>query len=207
MTPLQEIKSGKLLVVEGKEDMDFFVTLLDKMQITNVFVWGLGGRDKFYEELPSLRGVTGYSNLTHLAVTRDRDDQDAFKRIIGILRDMDFKNLPRREGTFGSGSPHVGVFILPGSSLNGTMLEDLCLKTVEDHPAMSCVKAFSQCVAALNDPPRQPSKAMAQVFRAQAFLATRPKTVSTIGLGALKNYWNLDAPCLAELKQFLEFLR
>ena len=87
------------------------------------------------------------------------------------------------------------------------MLEDLCLRTGEDDGAMDCVTKFAACVAALPDPPKNISKAKVQVFKAQVFLAAQPQTVDSVGLGAQKGYWDLDAPCLDELKQFLLHLK
>jgi hypothetical protein len=35
------------------------------------------------------------------------------------------------------------------------------------------------------------------------FLAAQPEVVDCVGLGAQKDYWNLDSPVLSELKDFL----
>jgi hypothetical protein len=96
---------------------------------------------------------------------------------------------------------------MPGMTVQGTMLEDLCLKTVEGDCAMDCVERFASCVAGLPDPPRNMSKAKVQAFKSHVFLATQPETVDSVGLGAQKGYWNLDSPCLGELKQFLLHLK
>jgi hypothetical protein len=115
---------------------------------------------------------------------------------------MGFENVPSEDGQFVPGSPKIGIFIMPGNSVDGNMLEDLCLKTVEEHPAMKCVCDFAYCVSGLNNPPKNISKA-----KCQAFLATQPEIVNSVGLGARKDYWDFDSPALDELKQFLENLR
>ncbi len=49
------------------------------------------------------------------------------------------------------------------------MLEDLCLKSVEDDPAMECVQEYFDCISdKLDDLPKNISKA-----KARAFLASR----------------------------------
>ena len=96
---------------------------------------------------------------------------------------------------------------MPGETTVGTILENLCLETVKDHPAMKCVDEFSSCVSALKSPPKNISKAKAQVFKAQVFLAAQPDIVDSVGLGAKKKYWDFDPPCLAELKTFLSHLK
>ncbi|MFH0822915.1 MAG: hypothetical protein V2B18_09205 [Pseudomonadota bacterium] len=71
-----------------------------------------------------------------------------------------------------------------------------------DHPAMECVDSFMQCIMALDESPKNPAKA-----KAQAFLAVMPHLVKSVGIGALRGYWDLDSPELDDLKAFLEALR
>ena len=203
----KEIKNKKLLVVEGKGDVGFFTQFLDVMNIPGVFVWGLDGKDNFNKGLPAFKGIRGFSQLTHLAVIRDRENENAYEKIKNILTDekkMNCSCVPHESGWIDSSIPKyctfikVGIFIMPGNTIEGTMLEDLCLKTVEKHPAISCVEEFVSCVSRLNNPPKILSK-----VKVQAFLAAQPEMVNTVGLGAEKKYWNLDSPHLDELKKFL----
>ena len=114
---------------------------------------------------------------------------------------------PEKPGQFSDGHPKIGIFIMPGETIEGTMLEDLCLETVKEQPAMKCVEEFSSCVSSLDSPPKNISKAKAQVFKAQVFLATQPGFVDSVGLGSQKGYWNFESPCLVELKTFLSHLK
>ena len=86
---------------------------------------------------------------------------------------------------------------MPGSSENG-MLEDLCLKTVKDNPAMKCVNSFIDCAKGLGEPPKNIAKA-----KAQAYLAAMPKILSSVGIAAQKGYWDLDSIELHDLKTIL----
>ena len=63
----KEIKNKKLVVVEGKEDVEFFVRLLDHIGMKDYFVWGIGGKDEFNNDLPLLPKVSGFSDITHLS--------------------------------------------------------------------------------------------------------------------------------------------
>ena len=195
----KEIHKKKLLVAEGKDDVQFFVKLLDMMNITDFLVWPLGGKDRFNIDLIDLKKVRGYDDLTHFAVVRDKDADNAFKSVQNIMkRKMRFQNVPLENGQFVHGHPKVGIFVMPGNTIKGTMLEDLCLKTVEKHPAISCVEEFASCVSGLDDPPKILPK-----VKVQAFLAAQPEIVNTVGLGAEKKYWYLSSPHLDELKKFL----
>ncbi|MGZ4161078.1 MAG: DUF3226 domain-containing protein [Neobacillus sp.] len=91
----------------------------------------------------------------------------------------------------------AGIFIMPGSKSQG-MLENLCLKTVETDARLKCVDAFLACVARCSESPRNPHKA-----RAQAYLASMPDSVTSVGLGALKGFWDMSSSELDELKSFL----
>ena len=206
------IKSKKLLAVEGKDEENFFDALLKHMNITDFDIRRVGGKDQFKNKLPALKNVSGFLNadgspfVTHLAIIRDENDDNAFASVTNILKKEGFTHL-KKHGQFSKGNPKVGVFIMPGETVEGTMLEDLCLKTVENHPAMKCVDEFSSCVSALPTSPKNISKAKVHVFKAQVFLATQPEVVDSVGLGAQKKYWNFNSPALDELKQFLSNLK
>ena len=205
---IERIYNKKMLAVEGADDVAFFVRLLKKMNIHGVYVAGLGGKDNFNKDLSDLHKRHGFSDITHFAVIRDKETDEAFESVVNIFqRKMGFRNIPAKNGLFASGVPRIGIFIMPGNTIEGTMLEDLCLKSVEGHPAMKCVNEFATCISALKTTPKNISKAKAQVFKAQTFLATQPETVGTVGLGAQKSYWDFDSPCLDELKSFLDNMR
>jgi hypothetical protein len=206
------ITKRNVLAVEGEDERKFFDALLHQINITDVQIEPVGGKDRFKDRLPALLRTPGFyradgsPSVTHLAIVRDKDVDDAFASIANTVAKAGLTP-PPSSGQFSSGNPQVGIFIMPGETIDGTMLEDLCLKTVEDDRAMECVEEFASCVGALPDPPKNISKAKVQVFKAHVFLATRPETVDSVGLGAQKGYWNLDASCLDELKEFLLHLR
>jgi hypothetical protein len=206
------IKSKKILGVEGTDDVNFFDALLSNLGIIDIDIREVGGKDQFKNKLPALKIASGFYNadsspfVTHLALVRDRNSGDAFKSIEEILKKEGFTP-PKKHGQFSEGNPKVGIFIMPGETIEGTMLEDLCLKTVENHPAMKCVNEFANCVSELETKPKNISKSKVQVFKAQVFLAAQPEVVASVGLGGQKKYWNFDSPALNELKQFLGNLK
>jgi len=206
------IKSKKILGVEGTDEKNFFDALLKYMGIMDFDIREVGGKDRFKDKLPALRIAPGFSNadgspfVTHLAIVRDKNSDNAFKSVVGILKKEGFTP-PNKHGQFSNGSPKVGIFIMPGETIEGTMLEDLCLKTVENYPAMKCVSEFATCVSDLESNPKNISKAKVQIFKAQVFLAAQSEVVDSVGLGAQKKYWNFDSPALDELKQFLSNLK
>lgn len=210
---LSSISSKKVLAVEGKDDRNFFESLLKHIGITDFEICDVGGKVQFRKKLPALvksRGfflADGSSFVTHLAIIRDKDEDDAFDSIANIVNETGLTP-PTKHSEFSNGKPKVGVFVMPGETISdGTMLEDLCLKTVESHPAMACVNEFASCISALEPAVKNIPKAKVQVFRAQVFLAAQPEIVDSVGLGAQKKYWDFESPALDELKEFLMKLK
>ena len=193
------ISKKKVLIVEGEDEVNFFTALLEHMRITGFEIHGIGGKDKFKSIFPALVRMPGFSDVEVLAVVRDADkDADAaFKSVRNILEREGLKPPIKMNQFSNKSKPIVGIFIMPGNSDTG-MLEDLCLKTVENHPAMKCVNSFIDCVSKLDNPPNNISKAKAQVF-----LAAMPKLVNSVGLGAKKRYWNFNSKELTNLKSFI----
>ncbi|MHC4737297.1 MAG: DUF3226 domain-containing protein [Planctomycetota bacterium] len=205
---LSSINSKKVLVVEGQDEKNFFYALLRHMKITDFEIHNVGGKDQFPKKLPALLitpgffSADGYSSVTHLAIIRDKETDEAFDSIANIVTKTGLEP-PTKHSAFSNGNPKVGIFIMPGEAIDGTMLEDLCLKTVEKHKAMTCVNEYVSCISALESVPKNIPKAKVQVFKAQVFLAAQPEIVDSVGLGAQKKYWDFDSSALDELKRFL----
>lgn len=199
---MEPIHEKTVLAVEGKDEVNFFGALLEYLEIAGSDIRDLGGKDQFKDKLPALVKTRGFSDVEVLAVIRDADkDADAaFDSVRNILRGQHL-NPPDQMNRFSDGNPMIGIFIMPGNSDSG-MLEDLCLRTVENHPAMGCVNVFVDCVAELDHQPKTPSKA-----KAQAFLAAMPEIVNSVGLGAQKRYWNFNSNELSDLITFVDTLR
>lgn len=192
------IRHNKIIAVEGRDDANFFNALLRHIKITDVDIREVGGKAQFKDKLPALFRTPGFSDVYIFAVIRDADQDanSAFESIRNLLKKEGFAP-PAKINMFSDNSPKVGIFIMPGNSEKG-MLEDLCLKTVADNPAMTCVKPFMDSCLKLKTPPGNLAKASAQ-----AFLAAMPEIVNSVGVGAEKGYWNFDSPILDELKNFL----
>ncbi|MBC8234641.1 hypothetical protein H8E77_34290 [bacterium] len=177
------IRHKKVIAVEGKDEVEFFRALFRYIEITDIEIYNVRGKEQFKTKLPALVRMPGFSDVEAFAVIRDADKNAnaAFQSISGTLRKQHLES-PNQMNQFSEGKPKIGIFIMPGNSDEG-MLEDLCLKTVQSHLAMKCVDAFSDCVSKLEIPPRNMSKA-----KAQAFLAAMPEITNSVGIGAHKGY-------------------
>lgn len=161
-----------------------------------------GGKDKFKDLMPTFRITSGFRSIEMVAVIRDADNNadNTFRSVTGILKKIGLKP-PDRPDNFSTGTPSVGVFIIPDNYSDG-MLEDLCLSTVQDHPAMKCVDKFITCTQDLTEHPKNISKA-----KVQAYLAAKPTIANSLGVGAQKGYWDFKSKNLHTLIAFLEQLK
>ncbi|RLG20084.1 hypothetical protein DRN77_08095 [Methanosarcinales archaeon] len=200
---MKPIREKKVLAVEGKDEVNFFDALLKHLGITDdVEVRDVGGKYQFKSELPALVRTTGFSDVEVFVIIRDADTDAnaAFESIRDILKGQDLEP-PSQINQFSDGNPKIGIFIMPGNSDTG-MLEDLCLKTVDEQPAMECANVFIDCASGLRDPPQVMAKAKAQVF-----LAAMPEIANSVGVGAQKGYWNFNSDELDDLISFIDNLR
>jgi len=212
---LKPIESKQILAVEGRDEKNFFDVLLEDMNIKDCETREVGGKDQFPKKFPLLLKARGFFSandtplVTHVGIIRDKDvmkKSDAFASIVDIVRRVGLEP-PTAHSQFSNGTPKVGIFIMPGDSIEGEKLEDLCLKTVENHEAMPCVNEFAACISALENSPKDIPKAKVQVFKAQVFLAAQHEIVNSVGLGAKKRYWDFNSSAFGELKSFLNNLK
>ena len=182
------------------------------MVVHDVQVIEVGGKNNFKNEFPALLNRFAAVKIYAIIRDADTDPEGTFTSVINLLRKYEQPH-PADTGSFSEerDKVKVGVFIMPGNREEG-MLEDLCLKTVENHPIIGCVDSFIHCLESILEKrgkdqsrgnvkeyfPNNISKA-----RAQTFLAGKHDLVKSVGEAALNGYWNFDHASLKELKAFL----
>lgn len=200
------ITSPHLLAVEGKDEYNFFTAILNDLSINTVQLVDLGGKDKFPIELPLLMQLEGFRNLKVIGFVRDAEEKRAKSAFDSIRATLKKNRLPAPASmaSFTPGPPKTGIFIMPDNRGAG-MLENLCLRTLKGQPIDRCINDFMSCISAIMNSEEQAyfneSKA-----RVQTYLAFRAPLVNSLGLGALKRYWDFNHPCFEKLKQFLRNL-
>jgi hypothetical protein len=163
------ITQPKVLLVEGKDERYLFTRLITDLALTNIEVRDIGGKTKFRDRLEALMKISGHENITSVGILRDADTNPdgAFQSVCDALQKA---GLPRPIAPLQpvGDAPQVTIMILPGGESPG-MLEDVCLESVVDDPAMPCVDEFFQCLGEqIKALPRNLAKA-----RVRAFLASR----------------------------------
>ena len=208
MEHLKEIKSQKLLLVEGKDEEAFFKIFLERKRIDGIQIMSSGGKHQFQTLFPRIKKAPGFDEISSLAVIHDADMDayKAFQSICSVLNNNDIKS-PEKISSFVSSSSRVGVFIIPDGKNKGN-LESLCLSTVESEDVIKCIDSFMTCIEQkpnLNNSnynfPKNIYKA-----RCRAFLSAMEKDTPSLGIAAQRDYWDFNSEKLNPLLNFLKQL-
>ncbi|NOZ07048.1 MAG: hypothetical protein GXP41_11975 [Chloroflexi bacterium] len=162
------ITQPKLLLVEGKDEVKLFEKLISDLGLVDIEIRSVLGKTKFRDNIATLPRLSGFGQVVSLGMVRDadKDPSGAFSS----LRDaLEAAGLPRPTKPLQSAgdTPKVTVMILPDRERQG-MLEDICLDSVREDPAMLCVDQYFQCLSEqIKDLPHNLAKA-----RVRAFLAS-----------------------------------
>lgn len=198
-----EIAASRQLIVEGKDDWLFFSALLHEIgRRDNVQIQDFGGVNDLGAFLQAFCRMSGFQEVSSIGVVRDAETspKSAFQSVCSALEKAALP-VPDAPLSLAQGPPNVAVLVLPDSDTPG-MLEDLCLRTVAEDPAMHCVTEFAHCVESLStDPVDMKPKALVQ-----AFLASRPNPGLLLGQAAAKGYWPWDSEEFAHVRDFLSLL-
>jgi len=195
--PLIEIEQETQLLVEGRDTEVFINALLQHLSLTGVQIHNFGGVEQLPRFLKTFIALPGFRQIVRsLGIIRDAEKGagSARQSVHDILRSANLP-LPDQKGT-----PRTSFYIFPDNK-NPGMLETLCLTSVQDDPAITCIERYMECLEKQQLLISNPEKA-----KVQAFLASRPKFVAHLGEAANKGYWQWENAAFAELKQFLERL-
>lgn len=207
----ERIEQEIQLLVEGKDERNFFEAFIEHLELRDVQVQVLDGKDRLRESLVTLAGATAFRNVRSVGVVRDADAsadgafqsvRTALRNANRILQESSGAELPvpdRPEERAGDG-PSVSVLILPGDGGDG-MLETLLCRTIADTGVNSCIDRFFQCAEESGSPIHRPDKA-----RARAYLATTRDPHLSVGVAAKRSRWNLDHEAFAGVRRFLRSL-
>jgi len=166
MTKEKPISKPKVILVEGKDEELFFVSMIERLGLTpEIAARSIDGKDKLSAALKALRNDPGHLLLTSVGIIRDADNKadSAFHSVCTALQNAEWPvpNGPLESTGY---NPKVTVMILPVGKQTG-MFEDVFLDSVADDPAMQCVNQYFQCLTqCLNELPNSLSKACVRAF-------------------------------------------
>jgi hypothetical protein len=207
----EKIEREVQLLVEGNDERNFFRTFIERLQLANVQVQVLDGKDRLRDSLETLAGTTDFRIVRSIGIVRDADDSapKAFQSVQTSLRNVnqvvrtwsgvEFP-VPERPEERAGDVPSVSVLILPVGGEQG-MLETLLCRTFAGTDVDRCIDGFFQCAEESGSPIHRPDKA-----RARAYLTTKPHPHVSVGVAAQKGYWDFDHDAFDGVRRFLRLL-
>lgn len=199
------ITSSKIILVEGKDEIEFLTALCNNESIDDFQFIEIGGIDRFKDEFPAILNDRNFDDVTSLAIIRDADksQQAAVQSLQHYLKKYSLPTPSNHCEIKSIENLKVGIFVMPGNRDSG-MLENLVLDSVADHPVkIEADRFIDQLKLKLSDKefPLNEHKA-----RLHAFLSGMRKFIPSIGIAAQKGYFNFDSVHFNELKIFLKSL-
>lgn len=204
-----DVKEPKQLLVEGKDQQNFFQAFVRHLSLPHIQVQDFKGVTQLRDMLLGIVSNTDFDSVTSLGIVRDAERsapsafqsvQDSIKNINNNIDDVNLA-VPTKAGERESGNPSVSVLVLPDESSPG-MLETLICRTFEGSEVDRCIDDFFACAAASpNVSINNPDKA-----RAFAFLTTKPNPHHSVGIAAHQGIWNLNHEAFEGVRDFLQAL-
>jgi len=197
--PKLEPDKPHLLIVEGKDEENLFQKFIEIMNIANLQVLGIGGKNELRRNLELVVNDPLFRKIQTISVIRDADDDPraAFQSVRDALKHYKLA-APPKPLELAPGRPMVQVMILPDAKNKGA-LETICMESVKNDPATACVEKYIECLEKTGIPLPRKDKS-----RANAFISSREYPDCRVGESAQKGYWNLRSRAFKPIKTFLE---
>ena len=190
------------LLVEGRIDRDFIEALISNRSLGAVQVQVFEGVGNLRRFLAGFVRAPDFSRVASLGVLRDADDDPAaaFQSVRHAIQDHNMEP-PAEPGVIAAGhvgdvALQVGVLIVPADGPG--MLETALCRTFAGQPIAACIDEFMACAADAGELHRASAKA-----RAHAYLSTRQRPGSDVGVAARQGFWNLDHSALNPIADFV----
>ena len=203
MAKSTQIERKIQLLVEGKDQLNFFEKFIDHLSLTNVQIHDFGGGTELRDFLLALVNASDFrETVQSVGIVRDAETsaEGAFQSVQSSLKKAKLSVPDSPEERTGT-SPAVSVMILPGHNRKG-MLETLLCETFVDTSVDRCIDEFFKCVKSLPDV----SFKRADKARARVYVTTKPEPHVSVGVAAKKGYWDLEHNAFSAVRNFLKMI-
>ena len=200
--PKIKILEDRLLLVEGKDELNLFEQLIEDCFSRNpgIQVLPIGGKTRLRTNMKTLyTAALSRPSLRAIGIVRDADKKaaDSFKSVRSSVQRAGYKPPPIHAG-FSDANPSIGIFIVPDGSGPGA-IETICRQSVQVDPAAKCVDEYMDCLKTHNALKSEiPDKTFAH-----AYLAALSDPVARVGEGAKQGVWDFQAPAFDDLRKFI----
>lgn len=190
----------KIVLCEGKDEVDVFNGLCSQAGIAGITVEDYGGRGKLESFLEDfiVRPEFTRQEIVSLAITMDADDDGdaAWRKLENAVRNCFGVELSA-PGIFAGELPRIAAFVIAGGDGKG-MLETVCLEAVCDRPEYACLEEYFRCLAEKTE-----TKTHHPKQRFHAWLASQTKELYRTGEAARREFVPYESPAFDRLREFL----
>ena len=199
------ISQPKQLIVEGPDDARVFEALRRYMNISNLQIQQCGGYQNLRRFIEAFVDVDDFASVRSLAVVADANSnrEGRGQSIRNILSNFALPT-PKEPLELASDNRLSVAYLVVPHRAEGTMLEDVCLDSVSDDPAMECVDRYFECIGESDAP--GPRQTWIPKARAHAFLASRDRPDLRVGEAADRGIWRFEREAFGPLKDLLAAL-
>jgi hypothetical protein len=208
----RQITGNRLLLVEGKKDIEVFEEIKKYMvrnlsgyqDVNSIQVWNYEGVSRLEAALKYITSTSQFNSLHSIGITADADKDAAqrFKRIQSCIVKCGC-SAPNAQLSPTSDNPSIIVLVVPKNGAG--MIEKLCLDSVNADPAMECVNRYFDCLhTAIENEFEYPRN----LFKAklQAFLSSRKHQEYKIGYAAKKKYFCIENESFDDIKEMMALM-
>ena len=144
------VDKKKIILVEGEDELYFFIHLLEYKKISDIFVESFKGKDKLTTHIETLIKRDGFDDVTSIIIFRDSDDssKSASDSINYSLRKNDLITTNIEPFKMNEhNNKKIGFGLFPGVDENGVLintgtLEHLCLNLFRDNTNNTIIKNY-----------------------------------------------------------------
>ena len=150
-------------------------------------------------------GLDDFDSVNSLAIVADANSSRN-ARVQSIQDALSHAGLPTPAAPLefvSDGGIRVAYLVVPHNRDTG-MIEDICLDSVSDDPAMECIDRYFECIEESDTP--GPRQAWMPKARAHAFLASRDRPDLRIGEAANRGMWQFEREAFEPMKDLLRML-
>ncbi len=200
-----KIVHEKLVFVEGVDDVRILDELCKHLGIADVQVNQCGGYQNLARVVETYMALPDFDRVKSLAVIVDADQNIQGRRqsVADTLAQVGLPRPNRPLEPVSESGLTVAYLVVPHDG-DGTMMEDVCLSSVADDPAMACVDRYFECLDETGA--EAPNPVWAAKARVHAFLASRSRPDLRLGEAAQRGVWNFGDAAFSALTQLVRML-
>jgi len=197
-----KIEKENILFVEGKDEKNFFDALLKRLDITDVQIIDVSGKDNFQTHFSAyMQTERALSRIKNMGFVRDAEKNEAnsaFQSICSVLKKYGLACPSELCKPVEQDKKKISIFIMPNNNDCG-MLEDLCIKAIQGSGIFNCVESFIQCYEGKIEKDKY-NKSKASIL---AYLSAQVPIVYSLGNAAQQSVFDFSHPCFDSIKKFL----